>query len=71
MEIEEPMDIKKNEEYWRNRGEQDRIQNRKYRKPHGFFSALITWSMSGLRKEREDNLSYDHGWNYPRVKDSE
>jgi hypothetical protein len=54
----------KNGEYWRVRGEQDRAQNRGYRKPHGIFSALITWTIAGLRKERQDNEAYHLGWTY-------
>ena len=54
----------KDAEYWRLKGEQDRAQNKGYRKPHGIFSALFTWTVAGLRKARQDNEAYHFGWNY-------
>lgn len=56
-----------NGDYWRNKGEQDRIHNRGYHKPHGFLSSLMTWTIAGIRKAREDNQTYHSGWSYRRT----
>jgi hypothetical protein len=54
----------KDEEYWRAKGEEDRANNRGYHKPHGVFSALTTWSISGMRQQRKENEAYHLGWTY-------
>jgi|GEM_PF-2955475 len=55
---------RKDTEYWRMQGEQDRAKNMRYQKPHSIFSALFTWTISGLRKTRLDNEAYHLGWHY-------
>lgn len=63
----QPNKRSKKDEYWRYKGEQDRVHNRGYHQPHGWLSNLLTWSVSGMRKIREDNESYHRGWSYRRI----
>jgi hypothetical protein len=56
----------KDREYWRNKGEQDRARHRDYQRPHGILRALITWTVAGMKKTREDNEAYFSGWNNAR-----
>jgi hypothetical protein len=58
------MNTKKDKEYWHEKGTLDRALNKGFHKPHGFFSALTTWTAEGMQKMHVENRAYYLGWTY-------
>ena len=49
---------KNREQHYKEKGERDR----KYTPPRGLLENLLTFSSSGMKKNRKDNDAYDKGW---------
>ena len=50
-----------NKEYYHNKGQKDRSEG-KYKPPHSAFDELATWSTSKLERMKEENDSYNQGY---------
>lgn len=48
-----------------NQGQEDG-QSGEYEPPHGVVEDLFTWSESGMKEIKEENIAYDKGWHHSR-----
>jgi hypothetical protein len=59
---------KNNEEYYHDKGEQDRSKKEEdnkvghFKLPHGIIDDLTTWSRDKMEQNRRENEAYKKGW---------